>query len=38
MSKPAKPRVAHPIALAVFLTFILSLALLVILLPVYATP
>jgi hypothetical protein len=38
MSKPAKRRVAHPVLLAVFLTFIFSLALLVILLPIYAVP
>jgi hypothetical protein len=38
MSEPAKRRVAHPVLLAVFLSFIFSLALLVILLPIYGTP
>ena len=38
MSQPTKRRVAHPALLAVFLIFIFSLALLVILLPIYGAP
>jgi hypothetical protein len=38
MSKPTTRRVAHPVLLAAFLTFLFSLALLVVLLPIYAVP
>jgi hypothetical protein len=37
MSEPTKRRVTHPVLLAVFLIFVFSLALLVILLPIYGT-
>ena len=38
MSEPTKRRVAHPVLLTAFLIFIFSLALLVILLPIYGIP